>query len=1068
MECPRCLSASPEGFRFCGQCGSPLRPQASPTAPTHDQAERRHLTVMFCDLVGSVALSTALDPEEFRDLLNQYLTSASAVARSHTGFIGQFHGDGMLVYFGYPKAREDSAILGVRAGLGILRALTALNAEAGSDLRVRIGLHTGLLVVGELGTGEGRESSVVVGKTPNLAARLQSLAQPGTVVISSDTWKLVRSHFRCQSLGEHLLKGLAEPLAVYQVEDDLETNAPRPVPVAFTALHGRGPDLARLTEAWALAIAGGAPRLAVIGEAGLGKSRLVHEFIQALAPQAHTCLIARGSAAAQNSAFEPLLQLLRELADILRGDSPAEQLEKIEAYLTSHGLPREAAIPLAAALTPDEPSPADAARHLSPSGIRQRLIAWLPTLLRALSARRPVLFVVEDLHWLDPSTLEALAHLFALEAQPRVFLCVTARPDFSAPWLPADQLQLRPLAAAEIAGVVEEMSGGKDLPAEVLRQIVAKTNGIPLFIEETTRMILESGLLVERESHFETRAPLPPMAIPDSLHELLMARLDGTTTVRAVAQIAAVIGMEFDYPTLHALWLTDSAVLDEQLARLVAAGLLTQSGPLHQAQFAFRHALIRQEAYQSLLKRKRQHYHERIAAVIAETSPATLRQRPELVAHHFTEAGRHAEAIELWLQAAIRSEHRCANAEAIAQADAGLALLPALADAALRGERELGLTVIRGRAAAMLSGYASEEVERTYFHARELCRGRESHPELYQVLAVLHAYYTARADFTQASEMAEQMMQLGEATSNVPILDNAWLSRGTNAFYLGDLERSLECFDHAIALYSAQPGGLPQRTLDIKVAALGWGGLAHILRGRPDVGLRWSFEARAHALQIEHLHSIAFARHFIELAHYWRDEPEGVSADAESFVEFCRDQGFVYWLSLGLVLQGWALTRLGVPEAFAFLARGLNIWQRTGARLGNTQHLSIYADALGRRGAVEEALAAIQQAEEFETSSGEACYSSHVAEVKAHLLRQYTPRDLAAVEASLRHALDRAHQTHTPWLALRASHSLASLLAELNRPAEARTTLESALAAIEGGEATPVVQAARRLLSALG
>ena len=1065
MDCPHCLFRNPAGFRFCGQCGALLEVRHTAVAKREDQAELRHLTVMFCDLVGSVALSITLDPEEYREVLCRYLDAASSVVRRFSGFVGQYLGDGMLVYFGYPKAREDSAILAVRCGLGIQRAIEGLNREFFTQLQVRIGLHTGLLVVGELGTGEGRETSAVVGKTPNLAARLQSLAQPGTVVISSDTWKLVRLHFDCESLGWQRPKGFTEPLLVYQVIGEADVNAARIAMRDGTRLYGRDAELERLRNRWTQAKVGAWPRVVLTGEAGIGKSRLLREFTGSLSGEAHFCVVVRGSAAAQSSAFEPLLQLLREWMKIGRADTPEERHEKIERFVALLKFPPETTALLEAVFCPDE-SPLPAAHALSPTAARQGFIGWLPMFLRALAERWPVVFAVEDLHWLDPSTLEALAHLFAGAPLTRILVVLTARPEFSAPWMPAERIALERLHTRQVEEFAEAVGGGKELPAEVLRQIVSKANGVPLFIEEMTKMVIETGLLVERETHFETRGALPPMAIPDTLHELLMARLDATG-LRELAQIAAVLGQEFHYSMLRLLHPSDDGVLDEKLDRLVEAGLLSREGTPPDATFTFRHALIQTEAYQALLKRKRQDYHERIAEMLAASFPDMLRQQPELVARHYTEAGRHVEAIELWLQAAMRSEYRSANAEAITQAEQGLALLPALAGEEARRERELSLTIVRGRAAAMLHGYASEEVSRNYARARELCMENEGRPETYQVLAVLHAFYISRAEFSLAGEIANQMLRLGESTGMTIFLDNAWLSLGSNAFYLGQFGEAVRCFRRALEIYDSHTGELPTRTLDIKVAALAWGGLALLLSGQPDEGLASTREARDFALGTGHIHSIVFARHFLQLAHYWREEPAEVLVEAEGFAAVCREQGFVYWLTLGAMIEGWAHVRLGRAGALEMIAKGLAGWQRTGARLASSQHFGFLADAMARTGAIADGLAAIAQAEDMVRITGEHCYASHVADLKGRLLLRQSPPDAAGAEAAFRTAAALARELSAAWLELRAATHLAALLRDQSRRDEARSVLDPCLRAIAGGGETTLVREARELLAAL-
>jgi class 3 adenylate cyclase/tetratricopeptide (TPR) repeat protein len=1021
---------------------------------------------MFCDLIGSVALSGTLDPEEFRVVLRRYVEAASAVARRFSGFVSQIHGDGMVVYFGYPKAREDSAVLAVRCGLGILGAIEELNGQFPLQLSVRIGIHTGLLVVGDLGAGERREPSVAVGQTPNVAARLQALAQPGTVIISADTWRLVRGSFHCESLGEHVIRGLAEPITVYHVTGNADAHSEWNASRDLTRLFGRDPELERLGRCWTEAAAGRASRAMITGEAGMGKSRMVREFTYSLAGQPHFCLIARGSAAAQNSAFEPLIEMLREQMAIQRTDTRGEQMAKIASYIESLRFPQKTADFLAAVFFPDESPPA-ATGNLSAAAARQRFIAWLPEFLRVLSRQCPVVFMVEDLHWIDPSTLESLEHLFTGVPLPRVFLLATARAEFAAPWLPPEVIALERLNARQVAEFAEAVGGGKEMPADILRQIVAKANGIPLFVEEMTKMVHETGVLVERETHFETREACPPMAIPDTLHELLMARLDATAKVREAAQIAAVLGQAFHYPMLRLLYPGDEPVLREQLAHLVQAGLLSQDGDIPAATFAFRHALIHAEAYQSLLRSKRRHYHERIAKMIAERFPETLRQQPELVAYHYTEAGRHAEAIGLWVTAATRSADRSANVEAIAQADQGLALLPALAAGDDRREQELALTIVRGRAAAILRGYADEEVERTYSRARELCRAGETHPEAYPVFGTLHAYHIARADFALAGEMADHMLRLGEATGMATIMDNAWLALGANAFYLGQFEEAERCLRRSLEIYESH-GTVPASvTLDIKVAALGWLGLALLLCGKPDEGLASAREACNFANRTGHTHSVIFAMHFLQLVHYWREEPAELLAESEGFAGICHEQGFAYWLTLDAMFEGWAHVRLGRGQGMEMLAKGLAGWQRSGARLAGAQHFACVADAGLCIGATAAGFAAIAQAEEIARITGERCYTPHVAELKGLLLLRQTPPDPVAAEAAFRSAITVARELSASWQELRAATRLASLLRAQCRHNEARDVLDPCLRAVTGGSGTAPVREARALLADL-
>jgi class 3 adenylate cyclase/tetratricopeptide (TPR) repeat protein len=1000
------------------------------------QAERRHLTVMFCDLAGSTTLSSALDPEDYAELLKRYHDATGEVVSRLGGFIAQYHGDGMLAYFGYPKAREDSAVLAVRAALEILRSIDTLNVdlrrEGHTELAVRIGLHTGLLLLGEVGSGGRREESIAVGKVPNLAARLQGAATLGTAVISADTWRLVRGAIRCRPLGAMSFKGIAEPVSAYEVVEEIDgavAGARRSFHSPFT---GRSLEFARLSAEWKRTQDGAGTAFLIRGEPGIGKSRLLEEFRRLLASENVPWLAMAGGEGAQGSAFHPLLALVQTQLGFEREDSARDHLDKVERFVERLAFPREETVALLAAFL-NLPSRTGARQAvLSPVSVRQRLIAWLPRFLAASAGQRPLVLAIEDWHWLDPSTLEALEFLLHQGLPPRVMLVATARLEIHTAWPEAATVTLDRLSDGEVIGLIGNLANDQDLPPEMIRQLVRKADGVPLFVEEMTRMIVEadSGPATGRSS-------VPQLAIPDTLRALLTARLDRTTRHREVVQLASVIGGEFPYEMLRAVCSLDESSLAGELRRLIDAGLLVCRGGLPAGTLQFRHALIQAEAYQTMLRRKRRRYHEEIARLLEKSFPGTRKDQPELVAHHYTEAGRAAEAVELWLEAAEHSERRSANVEAVAHVDHGLALLPALEDLRVRHQRELALVTLRGRASVMLHGYGSAEVQEAYARARELCRTSGKSREKYLVLGVLHGFHTARAEFGPAREVADEMMRLAKSAKWLPILDNAWLSRGTIAFYLGDFRQAIPCFRRALARHHPAAGDAPVRTLDIKVAALTWGGLALLLSGRPDEGLAWVRQGRAHALRIKHPHSLIFARHFIQLAHYWRDEPEEVLRDMPEFAAFCREQGFTYWLALGAMIEGWARVRLGQVAGLELLERGLGGWLRTGAQLAAPQHFGFLAHAL---------------------------WILHIADLKGLLYLSATPGDFASAEKAFLEAMTVAAALDARWLELRAAVHLAQLREQQNRAGEIRKLLGPRLKKIHGGNRTPLVREAKRLL----
>ena len=630
-------------------------------APYVPNAERRQLTVLFCDLVDSTPLASQLDPEDLREVVRAYQEACAKVIARFEGHIAQYLGDGLLVYFGYPLAHEDDAQRAVRAGLGMVEAVGQLNTRLGQEhgvhLAVRLGCHTGLVVVGEIGGG-ARQEQLALGETPNLAARLQGIAAPNTLVISTATFQLLGGFFACQPLGTPFLKGLAQPLAVYGVlyESMARSRLEAASSTGWTPLVGRAQEIGVLQERWAQVKEGRGQVVLLSGEAGIGKSRLAQVLKEQVAAEPQAWLTpCQCSPYHQHTALYPMIELLeRVVLQFGREETAPQKLSKLEGFLVQYGLPLPEALPLFATLL-SLPLAADSVPlHLSSEQQKQQTLHSLLAILLRIAAQQPVLFVMEDLHWVDPTTLELLSQLIDQGPTTRILILLTFRPDFSPPWMgrahftQVTLLRLPPDQAAEMSGRVAH---GKVLPPEVVEQVVAKTDGVPLFVEELTKMVLESGLLEEVNGRYELTGPLPPLAIPATLHDSLMARLDRLATVKTVAQLGATLGRTFTYELLHAVASLDEATLQHGLRQLVEAELVYQRDAGPQATYLFKHALIQDAAYQSLLRSTRQQYHQRIAQVVEAQFPETAETQPELLAHHYTEAGRHAQAIPYWQQA---------------------------------------------------------------------------------------------------------------------------------------------------------------------------------------------------------------------------------------------------------------------------------------------------------------------------------------------------------------------------------------------------------------------------------
>ncbi|HKA54003.1 MAG TPA: adenylate/guanylate cyclase domain-containing protein, partial [Candidatus Binatia bacterium] len=1023
-RCPQCGFANPPGFAFCGQCAAALtvavpgpesgvRSRTQERSPqTRSEAERRQLTVMFCDLVGSTALSAQLDPEELREVMRTYQEACVEAITHFDGHLAKYLGDGLLVYFGYPVAHEESAQRAVRAGLKIVEAIHQLplhNTRSQQPLQVRIGIHTGLVVAGEMGSGDYREALAIVGETPNLAARLQDLAEPDTVVISAATFRLTQGFFACRDLGPHALKGIATPVQVYRVLG--ESGARSRLEVAATAgltpLVGREQEVGLLLGRWERTKEGTGQVVLMSGEAGIGKSRLLQALKEHIADETYTLVELRCSSHHQNSALYPVIDHFQRLLQVQGEDSPQAKSSRLEKLLEQAGLSLPAVLPLFATLlslpAPHFPLPA-----LTPQRQKQKTLQALLAWFLREAEQRPLLLIVEDLHWVDPSTLEFLSLLLDQAPMASTLIVLTFRPDFTPPWVPHShmtQLTLGRLGRKQVEAMVEGVARDRVLPAEVLQQVVAKTDGVPLFVEELTKMVLESGLVKERHDRYELTSPLPPLAIPTTLHDSLMARLDRLSTVKEVAQLGATLGREFTYDLLRAVSPLDEAELQRDLARLVKAELLYQRGFPPQARYIFKHALIQDAAYQSLLRSTRQQYHKQIAQILAERFREIAETQPELLAHHYTEAGLFAQAVPYWQQAGQRAIERSAHVEAISHLTKGLELLKTLPQTSECRQQELTLHITLGVPLTATKGYAAAEVGKVYTRARELCRQMGESPQLFPVLFGLWRFYLQRAELQTARELAEQCLSLAERVQDPARLLRAHNTLGVTLFFLGELVPAREHLERGIALYSPQQRRSLASVQDPVVVCLAYAAWALWHLGYPDQALKRSQEALTLAQELSHPYSSAMALFFAAELHYLRREVEAVRERAEAAVALSAEQEFPFWLAQGTCLQGWVLTEQGRrEEGIAQMRRGLAIYQATGAELGQPYWLVLPTAVQGQGGQVAEGLNALAEAHAAVHKSGERYYEAELYRLKGELmLQQSGVRSPASAVPSTQH-----------------------------------------------------------------
>ena len=685
----------------------------SSDAPAPGDAERRQLTVMFCDLVGSTALSTRLDPEDLREVIGAYHRAVAEVVTGFDGFISRYMGDGVLIYFGYPQAHEDDAERAVRAGLGAIDTVSRLDIKS-VNLQTRVGIATGLVVVGDLiGEGSAQEQSVV-GETPNLAARLQALAEPDAVVIAAGTRRLVGDLFEYRDLGAVEIKGIAAPVPAWQVL------RPSAVASRFEALRGsalapligREEEIDLLLRRWARAKTKDGQVVLISGEPGIGKSRITAELEGRLHAEPHIRLRYFCSPYCRDSALYPFIDQLWHAAEFARDDLPEAKLEKLEGVL-ARAAPPDEDVALLAELMSLPSSERHPLPNLTPQRKKERILEALIRQLEGLPRRQPVVMVFEDAHWVDPTSRELLDLTVERVRNLPVLLIVTFRPEFQAPWTGQPQvtmLALNRLDRRDRTVLVEQIAGGKALPDEVVAQIADRTDGVPLFVEELTKSVLESGLLREEADRYVLDRALPPFAIPTSLHDSLMARLDRFASVRLVAQIGAAIGREFSYALLRPVSRLPENELQAALGRLVASELVFQRGTPPDAVYSFKHALVQDAAHGSLLRATRQQLHAQIAEALEAHSPELMDIQPELLAEHYAEAGLVQKSLACWAKAGHRSAARSAMAEAAAQFQKGLEQLALLPDTPERRRYELEIRSSLGAVLLVVKGYAAHEI----------------------------------------------------------------------------------------------------------------------------------------------------------------------------------------------------------------------------------------------------------------------------------------------------------------------------------------------------------------------
>jgi class 3 adenylate cyclase len=1046
-----------------------------PLASRAHEAERRQLTVMFCDLVGSTELTRHLKDERLWDLVEAYRSTVAKVVADYQGHVRQYLGDGVMIYFGWPSAHEDDAERCVRAALEIVQAARAVSADP--PLRVRIGVATGMVIVGDASHAGNREPALALGETPNLASRLQDVAGPNEVVIASTTRRLIGERFDVTELRNCLLKGIAEPVTAWRVhalrrtEDRFETSREL---LILTPLVGRENEIALLLRAWREASEGSGRAVLVTGEPGIGKSRLTHVLRERVADEAYTALRYQCSPYHVNSALYPFIERIEALAGFTRDDTTDKRLDKLERLLGG-GAARLAETAALFATLLSLPADRYPPITLPPRRRLERTLDALAAHVEMLARKRPVLMVFEDAHWIDPTSQQALDVLVSRTAALPLLLVITCRPEYEVPW--TDQAHVLRLDVERLdrrhgAELVDRVTQGKALPVEVAERIVDRADGVPLYVEELTKSVVESGLVQDLGDRYALLLPLRPLAIPSTLGASLLARLDRLAPVKPIIQMAACIGREFSYELMARIVAPGDGPLDQALDILTDAGLVYRRGAHPEVTYIFKHALVQDAAYDSLLTSDRRALHARIARALEQHFPARVANEPEVLARHYTESNNPAAAIRCWCEAGKLAGRRVALREASHHFQQGLSLIEQLAPSAERDDLELSIREPLNAAWTALRGWAATEVGVNAAAILELTSRHGASHARRTGLWALWVNTTTQGRIRDSLQWAYQLLAEGEKARDLDLQIFGHGAAMISTFYLGELLDARTHGDAILALYDPQQARrwMQVTAHDLRTLVGVWRCQWMWMLGYPDQAVAISDEKDAYARQLGDAFNLGFALTLGAYAFDYRCEPARL-LDRVGEVDRLERERSVPFMDQVMVPQarGLALLRAGqFEEAIGSLRRGLDNWRAGGGNSRVPYLKAALAEATALNGDLNAGLALIDECLDQIARPGweERSHFAEVLRLKAWMLDRRG--ESGAAEGLLREALDWARKQQAKSWELRAATTLAELLAAREKGADAQAVLEPVYEWFKEGFETHDLVKARRLLESLG
>ncbi len=1038
-------------------------------------AERRQVTVLFCDLVGSTPLSERLDPEELREVVQAYQTTASDVVEGYEGHIAQYLGDGILVYFGYPQAQEDAPRRAVLSGLAIVKAIGKLNEEVlarqGLSISVRIGIHTGSGVVGDVG-GKTRREQLVIGSTPNIAARLQGVAEPDNVVISAVTHRLVDGYFACESMGIQNLKGVSVGLEVFRVTSQQRAADMLGVRGTQAPFVGREADLATLQGRFGRARVGLGQVMLIVGDAGIGKSRFLRAFRSEIDEDVTQWITCRCSPYAQNTAFFPLIETFAQMLGIDTEAPAAEKRAALEAWVA--GMPeygRDAEALLAGHFS--IPLPQDRAPlSLTPQQEREATLRLLTRIVLDRTATAPLILVVEDLHWVDPSTLAFVQGLIVAAGGTKLLLLLAARPEFTPPWAPqahVGRIELGKLGDRNAEQIVLRLAGGKPIPEVVLQQIIEKCDGVPLFIEELTKGVLESGLLADVGERFELVQRYTDPTIPITLQDSLTARFDRMGAAKEVLQLAAALGRHFIYELLAEVASFDGPVLNDHLSKLVSGELLYRELSSRHETFKFKHALIQDTAYASMLRATRRQIHEKVAHALERRFPETSEVQPELLARHFEESQTYGRAVHYLTLAGQKAMQRSALVEGLRHYTHALELLRLMPPSQERDRSELGARLGMGGALIATRGYAALDVEANYARARALCASLGDPPELFPVLYGLWVSNLARSHRAPTLDFAEQLLSFVVRTK-VPAEElSAHFAHGCTLLYRGDFVTAQAAFARALTRYRPSEHWSLVRFYgdDHGLFSQVYVNWILVLSGKPETALRKAKETLELAEQLNDPLALAMVLVMSMLLHVGVRDADTALSFAERAIAISSENGFPFWRSNGKIGRGWARLILhGDVESVAEIREGLSFFDLIEQKLPLTYWSSYLIEALLLTGQRDEGLSLVERCIDWASSNVDSFYAPELYRLKGELLLLGDEGSPEA-EEYFRLGLSHAESFGADFLGLRCAVSYARWLRVRGRSGEGKILLQAARLKLTEGAGLQDVLLADALLEEL-